>query len=72
MFFKKQKEKNKRKLHYFPNIHFVVDKLRMRESYKRFVNPWIRFTNPWIRIDLKVTNPDLKRFDSYPGSQILI
>jgi hypothetical protein len=24
-------------------------KLRMRESYKRFVKTWIRFANPWIR-----------------------
>jgi hypothetical protein len=44
----------------------------MRESYKRFVKTWIRFVNPWIRIDLKVTNPDLKRYDSYRRSQIQI
>jgi hypothetical protein len=24
-------------------------KLRMRDSYKRFVKTWIRFANPWIR-----------------------
>ncbi len=44
----------------------------MQESYKRFLKTWIRFTNPWIRIDSKVTNPDLKRFDLYRGSRILI
>jgi hypothetical protein len=39
--------------------------LRMRESYKRFIKTW-------ISIDSKVTNPDLKRFDSYRRSQIQI
>ncbi len=43
----------------------------MRDSYKRFIKTWIRFANPWIRIDSQVTNPDLKRFVSYRGSQIL-
>ena len=28
----------------------IVDILRMRDSYKRFVKTWIRFANPWIRI----------------------
>ncbi len=53
-------------------------KLRMRDSYKRFVktwirfaNPWIRFANPWIRTVLwpQILTP--KRFDSYPTIQIL-
>ncbi len=43
----------------------------MRESYKIFVKTSIRFANPWIRIDSQVTNPDLKRFDSYRWSRIL-
>jgi hypothetical protein len=49
-----------------------VFKLRMRESYKRSVKTCFFFANPWIRINSKVTHPDLKRFNSYHGSQILI
>jgi hypothetical protein len=55
------------------NVFKLADgkKLRMRDSYKRFVKTWIRFANPWVRTVLwpQILTP--KRFDSYPTIRIL-
>ena len=48
-----------------------VEKLRLRDSYKRVVKTWIHFANPWIGTVSWITNPDFKRFVSYRGSRIL-
>jgi len=42
-----------------------LSRLRMWESYKRFVKTWIRFANPWIRTVSWVQILTSKRFDSY-------
>jgi hypothetical protein len=47
-----------------------VPKVRMRESYKRFVKTWIHFGN--IHFDLWTTNLDVKRFVLVCGPQIQI
>ncbi len=48
------------------------NKLRMRESYQRFVKTWIRFANPWIHFVSwsRILTP--KRFDSCLTKQIRI
>ncbi len=50
---------------YRMTFFFNVSKLRMRESYKRFVKTWIRFANPWIRFVLirQFSKDSIRGFD---------